>query len=78
MKKFVFAFQVLALAAIVPVYVVLELNHTTGKTPDNISSLSLIKKSEEKNIQTTITSKNENEQLLSIDVHNHSLIKDKA
>lgn len=37
MKKFVFAVQVFGIIALLPIYVILEMNHGTERSPGNIS-----------------------------------------
>ena len=50
MKKIVFAVQVISLIAMFPIVVVLEMNHSTGRLPEENSPSGMPKK-----VETTIT-----------------------
>jgi hypothetical protein len=54
MKKLVFAIQMIALAALFPVYLVAELNQKTGNITVNNPPSEFIKKAEKTNVQTEL------------------------
>jgi hypothetical protein len=52
MQKLVFAIQMIALIAFIPVYILAELNHGKVKSPENVPASSIWKFSGKSNIQS--------------------------
>ncbi len=59
MKKVLFTIQMMALVAVIPVYLVTELNHKTAKLPANNSQLESIQQQEKSNIQPALNPESE-------------------
>jgi hypothetical protein len=57
MKKVVFTIQMFVLIALFPVYLVVELNHETGRLPVNNSSSNFTERPTESNIQPALNPK---------------------
>jgi len=64
MKKIAFAIQVFGLIAMFPVYVVAEFNHGNGRLSSDNSELDSIKKPVKKSIQLSLSSAEQNEDVV--------------
>jgi hypothetical protein len=63
MKKVVVTIQMLALIAMFPVYLLMELNHETGKLPISNSSSESIERLKENNIQPALNLKDKGREI---------------